>query len=360
MINVTKAWLPRLEDYVEFLEGIWGRANVTNNGPLARQLERDLENWLSVDCMRFVSNGTTALQLAIRALDIDGDVITTPYSYVATCSALLWENCRPVFVDVEDRSFCIDPQKIEAAITPQTQAIMATHVYGYPCDLVAIESIAQCHNLKVIYDSAHAFGVRLHGRSVLSYGDISTLSFHATKLFHTGEGGGMVIASPEIRGRVELLRAFGHIGDEHHCLGINGKNSELHAAMGLCILPHVASIIEKRRLLSLCYDQHLEGLPLRRPLCPVGCDYNYAYYPVIFTSEGAMLLVKLALEREAIHARRYFYPSLNKLPYVQSSPCPVSESVAARVICLPLYPGLVESDIDKICGIIRCALSAVS
>ncbi|GAA4043113.1 DegT/DnrJ/EryC1/StrS family aminotransferase [Hymenobacter glaciei] len=357
MITVTKAVLPPLEEYVSHLAGVWERARLTNDGPLLQELEAGLEDYLGVPHVHFTSNGTIALQLAIRALDLTGEIITTPFSYVATTSAILWERCQPVFVDIENRTFCIDADKIEAAITPRTSAILATHVYGYPCDVVQIEAIAQRHGLKVIYDGAHAFGSLVGGRALLSYGDIATCSFHATKLFHTGEGGAIVVKDDALSKKAGLLKSFGHVGDEHYMLGINGKNSELHAAMGLCLLPRVPAIIEERAALHKQYRQLLAGLPLRFPSQLEDTDYNFAYFPVLFATEAQALKTKALLTEHEVDTRRYFFPSLNRLPYHTGASCPVSEDVSERTLCLPFYPGLSAADVLRITAIVAAALA---
>ncbi|GAB3224211.1 DegT/DnrJ/EryC1/StrS family aminotransferase [Hymenobacter seoulensis] len=345
-LNVTKANLPPLSEYVNYLEGIWERGWLTNNGPLVQLLESDLSQTLSNSKVQFMSNGTIALQVAIKALGLTGEIITTPFSYVATTTAILWENCRPVFVDIENNTFCIDASKIEAAITPNTSAILATHVYGYPCDVLAIEEIAHRYNIKVIYDGAHAFGATVHGKSLLSFGDISTCSFHATKLFHTIEGGAIITNSEEISKKVWLYKSFGHIGDEYFSLGVNGKNSEFHAAMGLCNLPHIPDFIEQRKKISTLYRQELKLLPLQYPQpTEESLQYNFAYFPVIFGSENKLIQVKEGLSAQGIHTRRYFFPSLNQLPYLIGQPCPISEDISRRVLCLPFYQ---ELSIDQI------------
>jgi len=356
LITVTQSSLPPLEEYVAYLTGIWERVRLTNNGPLLLQLEAELREYLDVPHVHFTSNGTIALQLAIRALELTGEIITTPFSYVATTSAILWENCSPVFVDIEDQTFCLDADKIEAAITPRTCAILATHVFGFPCDVVKIEAIAARHHLKVIYDGAHAFGTRVDGRSLLSYGDIATCSFHATKLFQTGEGGAIVVKDEQLSRKINLLKSFGHVGDEHFALGINGKNSELHAAMGLCLLPRVAGFIEERAALYQLYRAELADLPLTFPVRPAHTEYNYAYFPVVFEDEAQLLEVKAQLAAEQIDTRRYFFPSLNRLPYLTGEPCPVSEDIAVRVLCLPFYPQLGPDLVRRMARLVRLAL----
>lgn len=360
MIPVTKTFLPGIGEYEALLAGIWASGQITNNGPLCQRLAGQLEAALGVTNLELVSNGTLALQLAIKALDLAGEIITTPYSYVATTSSILWEGCAPVFVDIDAKTFCIDPELIEVAITPRTSAILATHVYGYPCAVDAIQAIADRHGLKVIYDAAHAFGVRVDGASLLSHGDCSTLSFHATKLFHTIEGGAVVCRDPAVSRRVFLGKKFGHIGEEDYIdIGINAKLSEMHAAMGLCVLPRVGEIVAARKACSLLYDDLLADVPLVRPVAPAGCEYNYAYYPVVFASAEAMQRVRQALLDDGIVPRRYFYPSLNTLPYLapeMKKSCPVSERVAGCVLSLPLYVGLSADDIVRICGIVRAAV----
>nr|WP_295931064.1 DegT/DnrJ/EryC1/StrS family aminotransferase [uncultured Dyadobacter sp.] len=359
MINVTKTFLPDQEEYLQYVREIWERGYLTNNGPVLQKLEAQLKEYLNVDYLYFCGNGTIVLQIAIKALELQGEIITTPFSYVATSNAILWENCTPVFVDIDRETFNIDPALIEAAITPSTSAILATHVYGNPCDVDAIANIAEKHNLKVIYDAAHAFGVTYKGKSLLSYGDLSTCSFHATKVFHTIEGGALISNHPELDRKLHLLRAFGHQGDEYYeFAGINGKNSEFHAAMGLVNLPRVQSIIEARRDVFAAYDSLLNWDVLFKPTLSDDIDYNYAYYPVVFPSESVMFRVMDALREEEIIPRRYFYPSLNTLSFMpRQFACPVSEDIAARVLSLPLYVGLPYKDIERISRIINGHLS---
>lgn len=357
VINVTRTYLPPLEEYEHYLRGIWERGVVTNNGPLVRELEARLKEYLGVRHLFFATNGTIVLQIALKALGITGEVITTPFSYVATTTSILWENCKPVFADIDENTLGIDPGYLEELITPQTQAILATHVFGNPCETEAIEKIARKHNLKIIYDAAHAFGTAYKGRQLISYGDISTVSFHATKLFHTIEGGAIITNDDEVAERISLYRSFGHRGDDYFTVGINGKNSEFHAAMGLCMLPRVANIIEERKEIARMYDMLLANTGVQRPQLAAGTAYNYAYYPVIFASEEQLLRVREALNAKEIFPRRYFYPSLNTLPYItQSNSCPVSENIARRVLCLPYYPGLAGKDIERITTIVNAAL----
>jgi dTDP-4-amino-4,6-dideoxygalactose transaminase len=258
------------------------------------------------------------------------------------------------------KTFCIDPELIEAAITEKTSAILATHVYGYPCNIVRIQEIADKYKIKVIYDAAHAFGVRLDGKSILQQGDCSILSFHATKLFHTVEGGAVVCKDVEAAKRVSLMKKFGHIGEDDYIdIGINAKMSELHAAMGLCNIPEVHGIIASRKECSGWYDEQLIGCSLQRPLSPDRLEYNYGYYPVVFSSHDVMMKVRQVLLDNDVSPRRYFYPSLNTLPFLKTElkrACPVSEDIASRVMCLPLYVGLTKDEVTVICSIIKSSL----
>ncbi len=357
MINVTKSYLPPLEDYIKYLEKIWSNNWLTNHGPLVQELESKLSEYLEVPYVHYVSNGTIALQIALHALNIQGEVITTPFSYVATCNSILWEHCTPVFVDIHPKTLCIDPEKIEQAITERTQAILPVHVYGFPAEVGEIASIARRYQLKVIYDAAHAFGCKLGDSSLLSYGDLSTLSFHATKIFHSIEGGAIIAHTSEMADRINKIKSFGHLGDEYFMLGVNGKNSEFHAAMGLCLLPDISKLIESRRLACKFYDRELADLGIIFSNTPENFSHNHAYYPVIFKDEEQLLKVITSLNKNDIHPRRYFYPSLNMLPFLTSRQlCPVSEDISARILCLPLYHDLMESEMERISKLIRFSL----
>ncbi|RYZ69220.1 MAG: DegT/DnrJ/EryC1/StrS family aminotransferase, partial [Proteobacteria bacterium] len=311
MINITKSYLPPLEEYVKHLEGIWERVYLTNNGPLVQQLEKELKAYLDIKHLLFCGNGTIVLQMAIKALGLTKEIITTPFSYCASTHAILWENCTPVFADVREDDFTIDPLKIEPLITENTEAILATHVYGNLCQIEAIEALAKKHNLKVIYDGAHSFGATYNGKSALSYGDISTCSFHATKVFHTIEGGLVTCNDDALADKLNLYRSFGHRFDEYIDMGINGKNSEFHAAMGLCNLPVVPKLIEARKERFARYDAQLNLSKIQRPVIQPETGYNYAYYPIVLETEAKLLEIKAALEQVKINPRRYFYPSLN-------------------------------------------------
>lgn len=354
MINVTKTYLPPLEEYNKYLEKIWATGFVTNQAPLLQELQKRIKEFLGVNTshLHLVSNGTIALQVALKALSIEeGEIITTPFSYVATSSSILWERCKPVFVDIEPNNFTIDVNKIEEKITSNTKAIMPVHVFGYACDVETIDKIAKKHNLKVIYDAAHAFGAKYNGKSLLSFGDISTCSFHGTKLFHTIEGGACIVNDKNISDKLELIKRFGHNGDNHQILGINAKMSELNAAMGLTLLPYMDKILAERKRVSDLYDSLLEGKVIR-PKAQANLEYNYAYFPVVFESETQLLKVFNALAQEGINARRYFYPSLNKISYINGESCPISEEISTRIACLPLYPDLSNPDVERISEII--------
>ena len=354
MINVTKTYLPSFEEYTAVLKRAWERSWITNHGILSLELEVELRKYLGVENLLFCSNGTVVLQMALKALDITKEVITTPFSYVATTNVILWEGCTPVFVDVDPSTLCIDASKIEAAITKDTQAILATHVYGIPCDIEKIDAIAKKYGLKVIYDAAHAFACTYNGKSLLSYGDISTCSFHATKVFHTVEGGCIISNNAEISKKLSLYRSFGHMGDDYFSIGINAKNSEMHAAMGLCILPKLAEIIAARKNVFDQYNSLLNFEKIKLPVFEKNLEYNYSYYPVIFESEKVLLKVREALYENQISTRRYFYPSLNDLPFLKTKMvCRVSEDISKRVLSLPLSADLHEEDIKRIAQVIN-------
>lgn len=351
---VTKSFMPPLAEYESYLKKIYESGILTNQGPCVQELEKRLSEYLGVQNFQYVTNGTIALQLALKALEIEeGEIITTPFSYVATTSSILWERCEPIFVDIETNNFTIDVTKIEQAITPKTRAIMVVHVFGYACDVEAIQEIADKYNLKVIYDAAHAFGSFYKGKSLCGYGDVSTCSFHATKVFHTIEGGACICKDDKVNELLYHAKKFGHDGDDHITLGINGKQSEFNAAMGLALFPYISHLIKERKRVCDLYDSLLVGM-VTRPKVQENLDYNYAYYPVVFKSEDELKKVFRALAEQEIYPRRYFYPSLNTLPYLKNKQtCPVSEDICSRIACLPLYPELSNEIVEKICKIIR-------
>jgi dTDP-4-amino-4,6-dideoxygalactose transaminase len=354
MINVTKTFFPPIEEYNFQVQRIWKNQWLTNRGELVLELEEKLKEYLSVSNIIIMNNGTIPLQIALKILGNKGEIITTPFSYVATTAAIVWENCTPVFVDIHPEYLTIDENKIEAAITSRTTAILATHVFGNPCHIEAIEAIAKKHKLYVIYDAAHAFGVTYQGKSIFEYGDVSTCSFHATKLFHTGEGGAVFCKDETIRNQLFYSHNFGHNGPlDFHGLGINGKISELQAAMGLAVFPYMKEIIEARKKVVDYYNAHLVFTKLSKIKIRENTQWNYSYYPVIFETETKLLEVQKALNEQQIFPRRYFYPSLNTINYVRSTEMPISESVASRILCLPLAYEIDEIFLNKICKIIN-------
>ncbi|NBU81512.1 MAG: DegT/DnrJ/EryC1/StrS family aminotransferase [Flavobacteriaceae bacterium] len=357
MINVTKTFFPPLEEYQFQLERIWNNQWLTNRGELVLELEDQLKRYLSVSDIILMNNGTIPLQIALKILGKGGEIITTPFSYVATTAAIVWENCTPVFVDIHPEYLTIDETKIEAAITDKTTCILATHVFGNPCHVEAIEAIAQKHNLKVIYDAAHAFGVTYNGTSIFDYGDVSTCSFHATKLFHTGEGGALFAKDTKLQHQMYYSHNFGHNGPlDFHCLGINGKISELQAAMGLAVFPHMNTILNRRKEVVEYYDATLDFKLLQKISIRENTVWNYSYYPIIFETESQLVRVQEALNQQQIFPRRYFYPSLNTIPYVAEDFMPISESIAARILCLPLYVELSQENLQEIVKIINAML----
>ncbi len=359
MLNVTESFLPPFEEYSLILKRAWDKKWLTNNGELVQELEQKLKDYLGVKHCLFTTNGTIVLQMALKCLKapLGSEIITTPFSYVATTNSILWEGLNPVFVDINNKDFCIDSDLIESSITSKTVAILATHVYGNPCAIEKIESLGKKYGIKIIYDAAHAFGATYKGKQILSYGDIATCSFHATKVFHTVEGGCIITNDDELAHEIYLMRQFGHVGDNYFSVGINGKNSEFHAAMGLCNINYVEEIIEKRKRSSLLYDKLLINTNIQKPISIENTVYNYAYYPVAFENEEQALLIKNLLEEKNIFARRYFYPSLNTLPFIKDIyPCRVSESASLRTLSLPLSANLNDGDIETICNIIKSNL----
>ncbi|MDR6966987.1 dTDP-4-amino-4,6-dideoxygalactose transaminase [Flavobacterium arsenatis] len=354
MIPVTKCFLPPIEEYTEWVQKAYDKQWLTNRGDLVKLLEEQLKGYLGVDWMTITNNGTVPLQIALKLLGKGGEIITTPFSYVATTASIVWENCTPVFVDIHPEYLTIDETKIEAAITDKTTCILATHVFGNPCAVEAIEVIAKKHNLYVIYDAAHSFGVKYNGQSIFNFGDVSTCSFHATKLFHTGEGGAMFANDPELRHQLFYSHNFGHKGAlDFYGLGINGKISELHAAMGLAVFPFMDQIIDARKKAVESYDRLLDFSTLQKMKIREHTDWNYSYYPVVFESEEQVLEAQKRLNENDIFPRRYFCPSLNTITYIVSKEMPVSENISNRILCLPLYVGIENQNIEEICRLIN-------
>lgn len=355
MIPVNKPFLPSFEEYSNLIKQIWENNILTNRGPQVIELENQLKEYLGTRNLLFVTNGTIAIQLAIKALKLNGEIITTPFSYVATTSSIVWEGCTPIFVDIDPNTLCIDHTKIENSITHKTTAILATHVYGIPCEIDEIEKIARKHSLRVIYDGAHCFGVKYKNRSIFDYGDFTTCSTHATKVFHSIEGGFVCASDSENINLVQQMSNFGHLGPySYDSLGINGKNSEVHAAMGLANLCSMEKIFEKRKVLTQTYDKNLVGLNFKQPLYREESTRNYSYYPIIFNNEEELLKVESKLSSQGIICRRYFYPSLSScLPYVKNIDLEICDDLSRRVLCLPLYYDLTENDVNRICNIIK-------
>lgn len=360
-IFVTRPTLPPLSEFMEKVATIWATGIITNNGPLHQELERKLEDYLGVQHLSLFSNGTIALLAAIRALDVTGEVITTPYSFVATAHAIAWSGLTPVFVDTVPGGFNIDPAKIEAAITERTSAILPVHCYGYPCDVEAIASIARERSLKVIYDAAHAFAVSHNGQSVLNFGDLSVLSFHATKVFNTFEGGAVISPNAEMKARIDSIKNFG-FQDEVTVLelGINGKMSEVNAAMGLLQIGRVEEYIEGRRRVWDRYSESLGDVPgIETPHVPNLSTHNYSYYPILVGDQFPETRDGLyeRLKTEGVFARRYFYPLITDLnPYreqLRDQTFVHASDVASRVLCLPLYPDLASEDQARVVEAIR-------
>ena len=340
LTNVTQTFLPPLIEYQQILQRAWDKIWLTNRGELVLELENNIAQKLSSKKGIAMNNGTIPIQIALKLLGKGGEIITTPFSYVATTSSIVWEGCTPVFVDIEPNYWTIDPDKIEAAINEKTTCILATHVFGNPCDVLKINAIAKKYNLAVIYDAAHSFGVTYAGQSIFDFGDISTCSFHATKIFHSGEGGMLFANNDKIFTDAYNAHNFGHNGPTaFHGVGINGKMSELSAAMGLAVLPYLDEIIAARKEIADNYFSNLsttvQTIDLRE-----GTNWNYSYFPVVFETKEHLLNIIEKLNEQDINPRRYFYPSLNTLDFVNGSSCPISESLASRILCLPLFVGL--------------------
>lgn len=353
-INVTKTYLPPKDKLLHYIDEIYKNNWVTNNGPLVQQLEKKLAEYLGVKNIVLVANGTVALEIAYRTLGLKGFVITTPFSFVATTSSLVTNGLLPIFADIDPYTFNIDPGKIEDAITPNTSAILGVHVFGNACNVETIEHIAKKHDLKVIYDAAHAFGIRYKDNSLLNYGDISTLSFHATKLFHTIEGGALIINDDALVEKARYLINFGIDGpDSVKELGTNAKMNEFEAAMGLCILDDLNFILDERKRVYEYYKKRLNGLVKFQEvnICSI---QSYSYFPILLKDEEQTINVKNALIAQQIFPRRYFYPSLDTLNYIEPKQyCPVSRNISQRILCLPMYTDLSQEEQDLIIRTIK-------
>jgi len=361
-VYVTEPFLPPLEEYIPYLEQIWKSKQLTNNGPFHRQFEKALCEYLGVEHLALFTNGTLALVTALQALRITGEVITTPYSFVATAHSLLWNNISPVFVDINPETCNIDPDKIEAAITPRTTAILAVHCYGQPCDVGQIQQIADTYGLKLIYDAAHAFGVKYHDQSLLRHGDLSVLSFHATKVFNTFEGGAIVCPDAKIKQRIDYLKNFGFASEVTvMAAGINGKMSEIQASFGILQLNYIARVIERRKHIDGIYRRELSGIKGVELLPkPMDTFRNCAYFPILVGPDYLMGRDDLyrKLKDHDIHPRRYFYPLISSMPMYRGLPSAdesslqVASRIANQVLCLPIYPDLTDELVLKVVGLV--------
>ncbi len=355
MIFVTKSELPKIQEYVSYLKKIWKSSILTNNGPLAQQLEKELKSYLDCENLALVTNGTLALQLAFRAMQLSGEVITTPFTFAATSTALIYEGLKPVFADIDSDTFTISPSDVRKKITKRTSAILAVHVYGNPCHMEELAKIAREHNLKLIYDAAHAFGVEYKGRSVMQYGDVNTLSFHATKVFNTIEGGAIITKTKKAVDSVKLLRNFGIVSEEDvEIAGINAKMNEFQAAMGLCNIKAIEAKIKARKSLYEIYAKAFSGNKNIRMQKLTASKYNYSYMPVVFRSKTIRDRVHDELVKSAIKPRKYFYPLISDFKFIdqkRGTSLPVSKSISDGVLCLPLYSSLNHSIVKKIAQI---------
>jgi dTDP-4-amino-4,6-dideoxygalactose transaminase len=361
-IYVTQPYLPPLEEFVPYLEKIWANKILTNCGRFHHQLEEALCEYLGVKHLSLFANGTIALVTALQALRVTGEVITTPYSFVATAHSLLWNGIKPVFVDVDPNTLNLDPARIEAAITPQTTAIMPVHCYGHPCDVNAIQKIADNYNLRVIYDAAHAFGVQCHCGSVLNHGDLSVLSFHATKVFNTFEGGAIICPDAKTKLRIDQLKNFGFVNETTVVApGINGKMSEINAAFGMLQLKHIDQALARRKDIDAAYREQLQGVKGIRCLGDAGeAVANYSYFPILVEADRPLSRDALyqKLKDHNIFARRYFYPLITDFPMYRGLPSahrdnlPVATSAAQKVMCLPIYPALGDEDVKRVLSVI--------
>jgi len=357
MIYVTKTYLPNKEKYQKYIDEIYANGWITNSGPLVQRLEKRLAEFLGVKNVVLVANGTAALEIAYRALGLEGFAVTTPFSFVATTSSLVTNGILPIFADIDPHTLNIDPKKIEAQITPHTSAIVPVHVFGNACDVEAINEIAKKHDLKVVYDAAHAFGVNYKGQSILNYGDISTLSFHATKLFHTIEGGALIINDDALVEKARYLINFGIENAESIPeLGINAKMNEFEAAMGLCMLDEMEDVLQKRKAVFERYEQGLDGV-VQMQKRNEHVTYNYGYFPTVFQNEEQRKRVQKALNKHDIFPRRYFYPSLDTLHYIEPKQfMPIARDIADRILTLPIFAELSVSEQEKIIELLKEAL----
>lgn len=356
MIPVTKAYLPNKKKYQAYIERIYDSGWLTNNGSTLQTLEQTLAKYLGVKHLICVANGSLALQLAYKVLDLKGEVITTPFSFAATSNTLAWEGLKPVFADIDTNSYNLNPDNVHSLVTERTSAILPVHVFGNPCEIEKIEEVARQYDLKVVYDAAHAFGCKYKGGSVLNHGDISTISFHATKMFHTIEGGAVITNDDKLAEKTRQLINFGiESQDKIKPVGTNAKMNEFEAAMGLCVLDEIQTITEARMNIWERYQKNLEDIVSFQTWNKHSLN-NHSYAPVLFDTEARLLETEALLRANNIIPRRYFYPSLDTLGYSQmSETCNQSKDISSRILCLPIYPGLSKAEQDRI---IKCVRSA--
>ena len=355
LIPNTKTVMPPMDNYARLIHDIWNSRIVTNNGPMLISLENELAERFSVKHAMLISNGTLALQLSIRALNLKGNILTTPFTYIATLNSILWENCSPIFCDIDENTFCVNPETVTEAIgNNDISGILLTNVFGNPGSIDDLVKVAKVNNLKIIFDSSHCFDVKFDNNSVFNYGNISTLSLHATKIFQTGEGGAVFTNDDLIASRIKLLRNFGHTGtNDFSTVGINAKMSELHAALGLTNLPYISNHINARKNIVKNYENQLNH-SYRFQKFEKKVQRNYSYFPIIVRSETRLLEIKDVMEANRIECRRYFYPSLNTLKFIEKGrSMPVSEDISSRILCLPLYPEMTPEDNNKVINILN-------
>jgi dTDP-4-amino-4,6-dideoxygalactose transaminase len=354
-IYVTKSFKPPIEEYFEKIKNIFDNNQFSNRGKMVKELEFEIQNLLKHNSYKILltNNGTIPIQMALKHFVSEGEVITTPFSFVATTSSILWENCTPRFVDIEPEYFCIDENKIEGAINENTKCILATHVFGNPCNVEKIDQISKKYNIPVIYDGAHAFGTKFNGKSIFEFGDISTCSFHATKIFHTAEGGCMFFKNKDVCTEIFKMHNFGISNYNIETVGINAKMSELNAALGLTIVKYFNDILTNRQKVYNNYMNLLSFMNYKPLKIRENSNWNYSYFPIIFENEKSLLNVIKKLNGNNIFPRRYFYPSLNNLDYVKYKPMKNSEQISSCILCLPFYDSLEESKINLISKIIN-------
>lgn len=351
-LNVTRSILPVSDEFVELVKTVLDSHVLTNNGPQCMGLERRLEEFLGIQNITLCANGTLGLEIALHAAGCAGKkIITTPFTYVATISAALWIGCEVIFADISPDTLCLSPESVSQKMSEDVSGVMPVNVYGHPCDDAGIRETVG--DIPIIYDAAQAFGATLDGRQLLDLGDFAVCSLHATKVFHSAEGGFIVSHTAQDHAKLSLLRAFGHVNDDHFCLGINAKMSEIHASMGLSLLGLFREQLTIRKTIDGFYRSELKPGSFRYPATPPGFESNYGYFPIIFDNETLLLKVKSSLEKSNIFPRRYFYPSLTTMPYVRNQSCPIADDLARRVLCLPIFGDLSIEQAGMIAAIVN-------